>query len=204
MIRWANYSNGKLKEGVSLTIHDELNRWQGISLAFHFILFWTLPQPLYQPPPRFIIRVKPIRTEPSVKTPRCLTHIFQPRAQCSLPSQAAAYVTIAYDILCKLVFHFHPLVRTTTQPRSYSATDDLSAANLVCHTGGTPPPRIRHQLLATGLFKITLKKKLIPTKSLVVCVCTLSKCPVRPIPASPDMHQQLRMHPRPHLAVVYQ
>lgn len=39
MIRWANYSNGEFKEGVSLTVDDELNRWQkysyGISPALH-------------------------------------------------------------------------------------------------------------------------------------------------------------------------
>lgn len=26
--RWATYSNGEFKEGVSLTVDDELNRWQ--------------------------------------------------------------------------------------------------------------------------------------------------------------------------------
>ena len=28
IIRWATYSNGLFKEGVSLTVDDELNRWQ--------------------------------------------------------------------------------------------------------------------------------------------------------------------------------
>jgi len=28
IIRWATYSKGGFKEGVSLTIDDELNRWQ--------------------------------------------------------------------------------------------------------------------------------------------------------------------------------
>lgn len=28
IIRWATYSNGGFKEGVSLTVDDELNRWQ--------------------------------------------------------------------------------------------------------------------------------------------------------------------------------
>ena len=27
-IRWANYSGGGFREGVSLTVDDELNRWQ--------------------------------------------------------------------------------------------------------------------------------------------------------------------------------
>ena len=27
-IRWASYSNGGFKEGVSLTCDDELNRWE--------------------------------------------------------------------------------------------------------------------------------------------------------------------------------
>lgn len=30
-IRWATYSNGGFKEGVSLTVDDELNRWQKYS-----------------------------------------------------------------------------------------------------------------------------------------------------------------------------
>lgn len=28
IIRWATYSQGEFKEGVSLTVDDELNRWQ--------------------------------------------------------------------------------------------------------------------------------------------------------------------------------
>lgn len=28
IIRWASYSQGGFKEGVSLTVDDELNRWQ--------------------------------------------------------------------------------------------------------------------------------------------------------------------------------
>ena len=28
IIRWATYSHGAFKEGVSLTVDDELNRWQ--------------------------------------------------------------------------------------------------------------------------------------------------------------------------------
>ena len=28
IVRWATYSNGDFKEGVSLTVDDELNRWQ--------------------------------------------------------------------------------------------------------------------------------------------------------------------------------
>jgi hypothetical protein len=28
IIRWATYSKGGFKEGVSLTVDDELNRWQ--------------------------------------------------------------------------------------------------------------------------------------------------------------------------------
>ena len=31
IIRWANYSEGGFKEGVSLTVDDELNRWQKYS-----------------------------------------------------------------------------------------------------------------------------------------------------------------------------
>ena len=31
IIRWATYSHGAFKEGVSLTVDDELNRWQKYS-----------------------------------------------------------------------------------------------------------------------------------------------------------------------------
>lgn len=43
-IRWATYSNGGFKEGVSLTVDDELNRWQKYAygcneyVSFRFIL----------------------------------------------------------------------------------------------------------------------------------------------------------------------
>ena len=44
IIRWAMYSKGGFKEGVSLTVDDELNRWQkyayggclfSLSVVFH-------------------------------------------------------------------------------------------------------------------------------------------------------------------------
>jgi hypothetical protein len=44
IIRWATYSKGGFKEGVSLTVDDELNRWQkyaygkcrlSLSVVFH-------------------------------------------------------------------------------------------------------------------------------------------------------------------------
>jgi len=45
IIRWATYSKGGFKEGVSLTVDDELNRWQkyayGECLALIFQLFST-------------------------------------------------------------------------------------------------------------------------------------------------------------------
>lgn len=31
IIRWATYSKGDFQEGVSLTVEDELNRWQKYS-----------------------------------------------------------------------------------------------------------------------------------------------------------------------------
>jgi hypothetical protein len=41
-LRWATYSNGGFKEGVSLTVVDELARWQkyayGKALWFHFFI----------------------------------------------------------------------------------------------------------------------------------------------------------------------
>jgi cellulose synthase/poly-beta-1,6-N-acetylglucosamine synthase-like glycosyltransferase len=37
ILRWATYSNGGFKEGVSLTADDELNRWQKYAYGAFFI-----------------------------------------------------------------------------------------------------------------------------------------------------------------------
>ena len=39
IIRWATYSKGGFKEGVSLTVDDELNRWQKYSYGCSELLF---------------------------------------------------------------------------------------------------------------------------------------------------------------------
>ncbi|KAF9234330.1 glycosyl transferase family group 2-domain-containing protein [Melanogaster broomeanus] len=44
IIRWATYSNGGFKEGVSLTIDDELNRWQKYAYGCSELLFNPLSQ----------------------------------------------------------------------------------------------------------------------------------------------------------------
>ena len=49
-VRWASYSNGGFKEGVSLTAVDEINRWQkyafGVSeLLFHPLKSWLVRGP---------------------------------------------------------------------------------------------------------------------------------------------------------------
>ncbi|KAH9918350.1 glycosyl transferase family group 2-domain-containing protein [Epithele typhae] len=51
MIRWATYSDGGFKEGVSLTCDDELNRWQKYSygcneLIFHPLIDWWRKGPI--------------------------------------------------------------------------------------------------------------------------------------------------------------
>jgi hypothetical protein len=38
-IRWATYSNGGFKEGVSLTVDDELNRWQKYAYGMLIVLY---------------------------------------------------------------------------------------------------------------------------------------------------------------------
>jgi membrane glycosyltransferase len=38
-IRWATYSNGGFKEGVSLTVDDELNRWQKYAYGTQCLLY---------------------------------------------------------------------------------------------------------------------------------------------------------------------
>ncbi|KAF8151650.1 glycosyl transferase family group 2-domain-containing protein [Crassisporium funariophilum] len=42
IIRWANYSAGGFKEGVSLTVDDELNRWQKYSYGCNELIFHPL------------------------------------------------------------------------------------------------------------------------------------------------------------------
>jgi hypothetical protein len=39
IIRWSTYSKGDFKEGVSLTVDDELNRWQKYSYGCSELLF---------------------------------------------------------------------------------------------------------------------------------------------------------------------
>ncbi|KIM44070.1 hypothetical protein M413DRAFT_443129 [Hebeloma cylindrosporum] len=42
IIRWSNYSEGGFKEGVSLTVDDELNRWQKYSYGCNELIFYPL------------------------------------------------------------------------------------------------------------------------------------------------------------------
>ncbi|KIJ67352.1 hypothetical protein HYDPIDRAFT_108074 [Hydnomerulius pinastri MD-312] len=44
IIRWASYSKGGFKEGVSLTVDDELNRWQKYSYGCNELIFNPLAQ----------------------------------------------------------------------------------------------------------------------------------------------------------------
>ncbi|KAF8621383.1 hypothetical protein AX15_007840 [Amanita polypyramis BW_CC] len=44
IIRWATYSEGGFKEGVSLTVDDELNRWQKYSYGCNELIFYPLVQ----------------------------------------------------------------------------------------------------------------------------------------------------------------
>ena len=44
IIRWATYSKGAFKEGVSLTVDDELNRWQKYAYGCSELLFNPIAQ----------------------------------------------------------------------------------------------------------------------------------------------------------------
>ncbi|OJA16706.1 hypothetical protein AZE42_11524 [Rhizopogon vesiculosus] len=48
--RWATYSNGGFKEGVSLTVDDELNRWQKYAYGCNELLFNPFVQWIYKGP----------------------------------------------------------------------------------------------------------------------------------------------------------
>ncbi|KIO11572.1 hypothetical protein M404DRAFT_126638 [Pisolithus tinctorius Marx 270] len=50
VIRWATYSKGGFKEGVSLTADDELNRWQKYAYGCSELLFHPLHQWIYKGP----------------------------------------------------------------------------------------------------------------------------------------------------------
>jgi cellulose synthase/poly-beta-1,6-N-acetylglucosamine synthase-like glycosyltransferase len=65
IIRWATYSNGGFKEGVSLTVDDELNRWQkyayGCSeLLFNPIVRWWRRGPIAHDIHRFMWSSAPL------------------------------------------------------------------------------------------------------------------------------------------------
>jgi Glycosyl transferase family group 2 len=50
IVRWATYSKGGFKEGVSLTADDELNRWQKYAYGCSELIFNPLYQWLYKGP----------------------------------------------------------------------------------------------------------------------------------------------------------
>ena len=59
IIRWSTYSRGGFKEGVSLTVDDELNRWQKYSYGCSELLFnpiskWLTKGPINVAIHRFI------------------------------------------------------------------------------------------------------------------------------------------------------
>ena len=64
-VRWASYSNGGFKEGVSLTCDDELNRWQkyayGCSeLLFNPLIQWFTRGPISAQMHRFVWSAAPL------------------------------------------------------------------------------------------------------------------------------------------------
>lgn len=48
-LRWATYSNGGFKEGVSLTVVDELARWQKYAYGEPALLKWLLSSTILKP-----------------------------------------------------------------------------------------------------------------------------------------------------------
>ncbi|SJL15580.1 uncharacterized protein ARMOST_19081 [Armillaria ostoyae] len=70
-IRWATYSNGGFKEGVSLTVDDELNRWQKYAYGCNELLFnplvqWFRKGPIAHQINRFVWCKAPIHYKISV------------------------------------------------------------------------------------------------------------------------------------------
>ncbi|KAF8874734.1 glycosyl transferase family group 2-domain-containing protein [Infundibulicybe gibba] len=101
IIRWATYSKGAFKEGVSLSVDDELNRWQkyayGCSeLLFNPLVQWLRKGPINHQIHRFLWSSAPIHYKISM-----------------MAYGIAASVTIAVINYVLLGFHFETWLATT-------------------------------------------------------------------------------------------
>ncbi|KZV91292.1 hypothetical protein EXIGLDRAFT_770018 [Exidia glandulosa HHB12029] len=98
-IRWATYSHGGFKEGVSLTVDDELNRWQkyayGCSeLMFNPIRYWFTRGPITKQFHKFIWSAVPIHYKISM-----MAYMFSYYAIASaLPLSILNYVALGFQI----------------------------------------------------------------------------------------------------------
>ncbi|KZV89656.1 hypothetical protein EXIGLDRAFT_740933 [Exidia glandulosa HHB12029] len=98
-IRWATYSHDGFKEGVSLTVDDELNRWQKYSygcseLMFHPIRSWFTRGPITKQFRTFVWSSVPIHYKISM-----MAYMFSYYAIASaLPLSILNYVALGFQI----------------------------------------------------------------------------------------------------------
>ena len=93
IIRWATYSDGGFKEGVSLTCDDELNRWQKYSygcneLIFHPLVHWWRTGPITKQLRIFIWSDAPVHYKFSM-----MSYMF---SYCESPPLPAPLCTLAH------------------------------------------------------------------------------------------------------------
>ncbi|KAH7103336.1 glycosyl transferase family group 2-domain-containing protein [Auriculariales sp. MPI-PUGE-AT-0066] len=98
-IRWATYSHGGFKEGVSLTVDDELNRWQKYSfgcseLLFNPFRYWFTRGPVTKQFHKFVWSSVPIHYKISM-----MAYMFSYYAIASaLPLSILNYVALGFQI----------------------------------------------------------------------------------------------------------
>lgn len=108
IIRWSTYSKGGFKEGVSLTVDDELNRWQKYSYGCSELLFnpfakWLTKGPINTAIHRFVWCSAPLHYKLAI-----LAYMFS-YCEFPLPSIFPLRLIIPW------------LVQTASLPRSRSA-----------------------------------------------------------------------------------
>lgn len=114
IIRWSTYSNGEFKEGVSLTVDDELNRWQKYSYGCSELLFnpfakWLTKGPINVSIHRFVWCSAPLHYKLSI-----FAYMF---SYCKFPLPHPTFLPFP-DI--------PPVPQTVFPPRSQSGSSTTS------------------------------------------------------------------------------
>ena len=114
IIRWSTYSKGGFKEGVSLTVDDELNRWQKYSYGCSELLFnpfvkWFTKGPINAAIHRFVWCGAPLHYKLAI-----LAYMF---SYCEFP------LPFCYFVIILIIPHFP---QTASLPQSQLVSSTLS------------------------------------------------------------------------------